>query len=61
MLSIMGQSHALAAGAAPVMAMLGAGYPASLLAISAAVYLEGVNRPRFVAISVVTANVLNVL
>ncbi len=60
LLSIMGQSHALTAGAAPVMAILGAGYPASLLAISAAVYLEGVNRPRFVAICVITANVLNV-
>jgi MATE family multidrug resistance protein len=56
----MGQSRALTTGAAPVMAILGAGYPASLLAISAAVYLEGINRPRFVAICVVTANVLNV-
>jgi MATE family multidrug resistance protein len=60
LLSLMGQSHELAAGAAPVMAILGAGYPASLLAISAAVYLEAINRPQFVAICVVSANVLNV-
>ncbi len=60
-LGLMGQRPQLAAGAGPVMAILGAGYPAALLAISAAVYLEGINRPHVVAISVVAANLLNLL
>ena len=58
-LRMMGQAPELAAGAGPVMVILGAGYPAALLAISAAIYLEGLNRPLFVAMSVVSANVLN--
>jgi MATE family multidrug resistance protein len=60
-LRMMGQAPELAAGAGPVMVILGAGYPAALLAISAAIYLEGLNRPHFVALSVVSANVLNVV
>jgi multidrug resistance protein, MATE family len=61
LLALMGQKPELAAGAAPVMAILGAGYPAALLAISAAVYLEGINRPRLVAACVVAANLMNLL
>jgi MATE family multidrug resistance protein len=61
LLKMIGQKPELAAGAAPVMAILGAGYPAALLAICAAVYLEGINRPRLVAASVVGANILNVM
>jgi len=61
LLELMGQKPELAAGAGPVMSILGAGYPAALLAISAAVYLEGINRPRVVAACVVAANLLNLL
>jgi MATE family multidrug resistance protein len=61
LLAMMGQGPELAAGAGPVMAILGAGYPAALLAISAAVYLEGMNRPHLVAASVAAANLLNVI
>jgi len=60
LLTLLGQKQDLAAHAAPVMAILGAGYPGALLAIAAAVYLEGVNRPKFVAFSVVLANLLNI-
>jgi MATE family multidrug resistance protein len=60
LLHLIGQKPELIGGAAPVMFILGLGYPAALLAISAAVYLEGVNRPVFVAVSVVTANLLNI-
>ena len=42
------------------MLILGAGYPAALMAIAAAVYLEGINRPHLVAVSVAAANVLNI-
>jgi MATE family multidrug resistance protein len=60
LLHLIGQKPELIAGASPVMLILGIGYPAALLAISAAVYLEGINRPVFVAVSVVTANLLNI-
>ncbi len=60
LLTMMGQKQELAAGAGPPMAILGAGYPAALLAIAAAVYLEGINRPQFVAASIVIANLLNI-
>lgn len=60
LLRLMGQQHDLAAGAGPPMAILGAGYPAALLAIAAAVYLEGINRPQFVAWSVTAANLMNI-
>jgi MATE family multidrug resistance protein len=60
LLGFIGQKPDLITGAAPVMFIMGIGYPAALLAISAAVYLEGVNRPIFVAVSVVTANLLNI-
>ncbi len=56
----MGQKQDLVSHASPVMAILGAGVPFALVAISAAIYLEGINRPRFVAISVVMANILNI-
>ena len=59
-LTLLGQKHELAAGAASCMVILGAGYPAALLAIAAAVYLEGINRPQFVAVSVLTANLVNI-
>lgn len=60
LLMLMGQGPELSAGAAPLMLILGAGYPAALLAISAAVYLEGTRHPGVVAASVVTANLLNI-
>ncbi len=60
LLAMMGQPEQLALGAAPVTAILGAGYPAALLAVSSAVYLEGIQHPQFVAASVVIANVLNI-
>ena len=59
LLTAMGQAPALAQQAGPVMLVLGAGFPSALLAISAAVYLEGIRRPRIVAVAVVIANVLN--
>jgi multidrug resistance protein, MATE family len=57
----MGQSAELTAGASPLMLILAAGFPAALLAISAAVYLEGVGHPQYVAACVVAANLLNLL
>jgi MATE family multidrug resistance protein len=60
LLGLLGERPELAAGAAPVMAILGAGFPAALVAIAAAVYLEGTGRPQVVAVCVVGANVLNV-
>lgn len=60
LLTLLGQSHELAAGAAPCMVILAAGYPAALMAIAAAIYLEGLNRPQFVAVAVVSANVINI-
>jgi MATE family multidrug resistance protein len=61
LLHLIGQKPDLISGASPVMLILGLGYPAALLAISAAVYLEGINRPIFVAVSVITANLLNIV
>jgi MATE family multidrug resistance protein len=61
LLLLTGQKPELAATAAPVMAILGMGYPAALLAIAAAVYLEGINRPQLVAGCVVGANILNLV
>jgi multidrug resistance protein, MATE family len=60
LLKAVGQKTELATGAGPVMTILGAGYPAALIAISAALYLEGLNRPRMVAVSVIGGNVLNI-
>ena len=60
-LSLLGQKPELASGAGAVTALLGAGYPAALLAISAALYLEGINQPKLVAVSVVAANLLNLV
>jgi MATE family multidrug resistance protein len=60
LLGLLRQPPELTAGAAPVMAILGAGYPAALVAIASAVYLEGMNRPRVVAASVISANLLNI-
>jgi MATE family multidrug resistance protein len=56
LLAMMGQARDLAGGARSA-----AGYPAALFAISSAVYLEGMNRPHFVAASVVGANLRNIL
>lgn len=61
LLARLGQGPELVAGTAPVMAFLGLGYPAALLAISAAVYLEGTNHAQIVAASVVIANLLNIV
>ena len=60
LLGLLRQRPELISGAAPVMAILGAGYPAALVAIASAVYLEGMNRPRVVAASVIFANLLNI-
>jgi MATE family multidrug resistance protein len=60
LLRLMGQQPELAQGGGAAMAIFGWGHPAGLLAVSAAVYLEGINRPQFVATSVIAANVLNV-
>jgi len=59
-LTAAGQAPELSMGAARVMRVLGLGYPAALLAIGAAVYLEGIGHPQIVAATVVAANVLNV-
>jgi MATE family multidrug resistance protein len=61
LLRLLGQPAELAALAAPVAAVLGAGFAAALLGICAAVYLEGIQRPVPVAVAVVVANVLNVV
>ncbi len=60
LLALLGQKSELAAHAGQVMSILGAGYPAALLAISSALYIEGLGRPLFVAANVVCANALNV-
>ena len=60
LLRLLGQPPALAAHAAPVAAVLGAGFAAALLGICAAVYLEGIQRPVVVAVAVVSGNVLNI-
>jgi len=60
LLLLMGQHQDLAEGAGRAMAIFGWAHPPALLAIAAAVYLEGINRPRFVALTVVGANVLNI-
>jgi MATE family multidrug resistance protein len=55
----LGEPPALVAGAAPVVAVLGAGIPLALVALVSAVFLEAIGRPVTVAIAVVLANVLN--
>jgi MATE family multidrug resistance protein len=60
LLSLAGQSPDLSASAGPIMAILGAGHAAALVAISAAVYLENLGRPAPVAIAVAAANIVNV-
>ena len=60
LLLLMGQPLELAEGAGRAMAIFALAHPPALLAICAAVYLEGINRPRFVAITVIGANVLNI-
>lgn len=59
-LTALGQAPSLAQRSGPLMLILGAGAPAALLAISAAVYLEGIRRPRIVAVAVIAANLLNI-
>jgi MATE family multidrug resistance protein len=55
-----GEAPALAKGAAPIVAMLGAGMPLALVAVATAVFLEAVGRAPLVAAAVVAANVLNI-
>jgi MATE family multidrug resistance protein len=55
-----GEAPLLAAGAAPVVAVLGAGMPLALVAVATAVFLEAVGRAPAVATAVVAANVLNI-
>ncbi len=54
------QPAPLAAEAGSLSAILGLGYVAALLAIGAAIFLEGIKRPLIVAVSVVAANALNI-
>jgi MATE family multidrug resistance protein len=51
---------ALVTGAGQIAIVLGLGSVAALLALTAAVFIEGVKRPTIVAVSVVCANLLNV-
>jgi MATE family multidrug resistance protein len=60
LLLLMGQPLDLAEGAGRAMAIFAWAHPPALLAICAAVYLEGINRPRIVAITVIGANLLNI-
>jgi multidrug resistance protein, MATE family len=55
-----GEAPSLAEGAAPVVAVLGAGMPLALVAVATAVFLEAVGRAPVVAATVVAANALNV-
>jgi MATE family multidrug resistance protein len=59
LLLLIGQRADLATGAGQVMFILSIGYPAALVGIAAAVYLEGIQRARIVAVCVVVANVIN--
>lgn len=60
LLTLAGESSQLAGGAGAVIVILAAGYPAALLAVAAAVYLEGSGRPGIVAAAVAVANLLNI-
>jgi MATE family multidrug resistance protein len=60
LLALASQPPALAAATGAVMTILGLGYPAALLAIASAVYLEGTRHPVFVAVSVLLANLINI-
>ena len=60
LLAFAGEPAALVAPSGAVMRILAFGYPAALLAIASAVYLEGTRHPLFVAVMVVAANVLNI-
>lgn len=57
---VLGQNADLAANAGSLSAILGFGYVAALLAIGAAIFLEGVRQPVIVAVSVVLANIINI-
>jgi len=57
---LLGQAAPLAAKAGSLSAILGLGYVAALLAIGAAIFLEGIKRPLIVAVSVLAANLLNI-
>ncbi|MFY9781107.1 MAG: MATE family efflux transporter [Candidatus Baltobacteraceae bacterium] len=56
---LLGQRASLASGAGTLTAIFGLGSAAALLALGAAVFLEGVKRPTIVAASVIAANLLN--
>lgn len=58
---LLDEPASLVEGAAPVALALGVGFPAGLVAICAAVYLEGIRRPRVVALAVIAGNLLNLL
>ncbi len=57
---LLGQSAPLAAKAGTLSSVLGLGYVAALLAIGAAIFLEGIRRPVVVAVSVIAANAINI-
>jgi MATE family multidrug resistance protein len=58
--TLLGQGSELAVSGGTLSAILGVGYVAALVAISAAIFLEGVRQPVVVAVSVIAANVLNI-
>ena len=58
-LLLFGQDIALVRGASPVIAVLGLGLPAGLVAVACAVCLEATGRPGRVAIAILLANVAN--
>src|SRR5271168_662589 len=55
-----GEAPSLTEGAAPVVAVLGAGMPLALVAVATGVFLEAVGRAPVVAAAVVGANALNI-
>jgi len=55
-----GEAPSLTEGAAPVVAVLGAGMPLALVAVATGVFLEAIGRAPVVAAAVVGANALNI-
>ncbi len=58
-LLLAGEDGGLAHGAGTVMAIVGASYPAALVALATAIFLEAVGRPIAVAVAVILGNVIN--
>lgn len=58
-LLLLGQDVGLVRGASPVIAVLGLGLPAGLVAVACAVHLEATGRAGLVALAIVVANLAN--